>query len=338
MRHKDDATCNNPIEGSAWNKNLKPKAALQGKSVGKESCNAVLIFFNMVNITNPSCANPKNLFTTAFIDSAPSTSHVQNLALADVATIQEQNFFLTMPNGGNMTKDTTICLHLSKLPLHARLTFCLKNLQPNLLAVSELSDVGCTVIFQKHGLEGELNGEKILQGWRDAQSRLWRVQLTNDNVPPQIQAMSFTLLCLHHTTAQSQSIYDFDKTKQLMEFYHATFFSPTKSTLVGAITPGYLRGCPDLSMDSDLKIIQGTETATVKGHLNQKRQGGRSTAIKDDQPLQEPGNIKTHHVFIILSHIEGKIYSGQTGHFSIQCSCGNKYVVIECQCYLFLPH
>ena len=46
--------------------------------------------------------------------------------------------------------------------------FFLKNLQHNLLAVNEWCDVGCTVIFQKHKVEVELNGEIILQGWQDA--------------------------------------------------------------------------------------------------------------------------------------------------------------------------
>ena len=53
----------------------------------------------------------------------------------------------------------------------------------------------------------------------------------------------------------------------------------------------------------DLKLIQGTEMATIKGHLNQKQQGTRSTGMEDDQPLQEPGNIKTHHVFITRQNI-----------------------------------
>ena len=51
-------------------------------------------------------------------------------------------------------------------------------------------------------------------------------------------------------------------------------------------------------------------------------------AIEDDHPLQEQGNIKTHHVFIALAHIEDKIYSDQTGYFFIQSSWGNKYIVI----------
>ena len=121
-------------------------------------------------MTNTSCTIPNKLFTIAFIDTGTSTSLVQDLTPSDVATIQEQNFLLTMPNGGNMTTDTTMCFHLAKLPISARRAFLLKNLQDNLLSISELCDAGCIVIFQKHGIEVGLNGEIILQGWQDAQS------------------------------------------------------------------------------------------------------------------------------------------------------------------------
>ena len=74
-----------------------------------------------------------------FIDSTASTLLVQELAPADVANIQEPSLCLTMPNGGNMQTETTMFFQLAKLPLqHDRL---------------DLSDVGCTVIFQKHGVD-----------------------------------------------------------------------------------------------------------------------------------------------------------------------------------------
>ena len=113
-----------------------------------------------------------------------------------------------------------------------------------------------------------------------------------------------------------------------MEFYHATFFSPAKSTWLWAITQEYLWWSPGLTLDWALKFIQGTKLATIKGHLNVKQQGARSTAIKDDHPLQEHGNIKTLHVFITLSNIDGKMYSDQTGRFPLPSSRGNKYAVI----------
>ena len=125
----DDATRNNILDGLTCNKNWKPKVALQGKSVGGEYQNAVLCLLNTIEITNTSCANPKNLSNAMLIDSA-----VQHGAPANFAKVQELNFFLTMPNGTTVNPNTTVCLYLAK--------------KHNLLAVSELCDAGCTVIYQ----------------------------------------------------------------------------------------------------------------------------------------------------------------------------------------------
>ena len=84
------------------------------------------------------------------------------------------------------------------------------------------------------------------------------------------------------------------------------------------------------------------ENATVKGHLDQKSQGLRSTKVKiekksankseikieSDTLQQEPNNAKTNAVYIALKDIDGKIYSDQTGKFPRTSNRGMKYVMI----------
>ena len=84
------------------------------------------------------------------------------------------------------------------------------------------------------------------------------------------------------------------------------------------------------------------ENATVKGHLDQKSQGLRSTKVKiekksankseikieSDTLQQEPNNAKTNEVYIALEDIDGKIYSDQTGKFPRTSNRGMKYVMI----------
>ena len=112
-----------------------------------------------------------------------------------------------------------------------------------------------------------------------------------------------------------------------MVFCHATFFFPAKSTWQQAIQQDYLQGCPRLMADCAMKYIQGTETTTAKGHLNQTWQGTWSTMM-DDHPILEPDNTTRNHMFIAMADIAGKIYTDQTGRFPVQTSHGNKYVVI----------
>jgi hypothetical protein len=56
----------------------------------------------------------------------------------------------------------------------------LPGLTNNLLSVAVLCDAGCEVFFHATGCEVTLNGLVILQGWRDAHHRLWRVRIVND--------------------------------------------------------------------------------------------------------------------------------------------------------------
>ena len=149
QRTNDDATRDDTMGGNSCNKNWKYKAAWFDEQVGEDYCN-VLNLFNTINITNPSCANPQHLYATVFVDSTASTLLVQDLA-PDVANIQEPNFYLTMPNRGNTKTEATMCLWLAKLPPHAWGAFLLKNLQQNLLAVSELCDVWCSHFSETWG-------------------------------------------------------------------------------------------------------------------------------------------------------------------------------------------
>ena len=142
------------------------------------------------------------------------------------------------------------------------------------------------------------------------------------------------------TSEIANSIYDCKSEEQLVKFYHAVCGSPPKSTWVQAITNKFLRGWPGLTAKNAAKYIT-VENATVKGHLDQKSQGLRSTKpkieknnakseikIEPDTPLQEPNNEKTNEVYIALEDIDGKIYSDQTGKFPRTSNRGMKYVMI----------
>ena len=92
-----------------------------------------------------------------------------------------------------------------------------------------------------------------------------------------------------------------------MEFYYATFFSPAKSKWLWAITQGYPQGCPGLTLNWAMKYILHTKLTTIKCNLNQKQQGTWSIAM-DDHLVQEPWNMKSNQVFIVIANIEVKIY------------------------------
>eukprot|EP00957_Ditylum_brightwellii_P171328 13042190-Ditylum_brightwellii.AAC.1 len=104
-------------------------------------------------------------------------------------------------------------------------------------------------------------------------------------------------------------------------------FSPVKKVLIDAARRKYLQWQPGFTQAAICKHIN-IEEAILKGHLNQVRQGVRSTQVEEPECKQESGNQKTHFVFVTLSDLGGTIYTGQTGRFLRVSSKGYRYVMV----------
>ena len=159
----------------------------------------------------------------------------------------------------------------------------------------------------------------MIRGWCDQRNNLWRVPITSEGegqsiIPPTPPA--------DYNPSQGiimqsliNSIYECDNTKEIIRYYHAAFFSPTKHIMLSAEKLGYFRGCPGLTRKA-INNHLGIETATEKGWMTQLRQGAHTTrspvAVPDetndectDIPQQEPGNSKTHKVYFTATDAGG---------------------------------
>eukprot|EP00957_Ditylum_brightwellii_P019112 1439473-Ditylum_brightwellii.AAC.1 len=112
----------------------------------------------------------------------------------------------------------------------------------------------------------------------------------------------------------ANSVYDCSTQKQLIKFYHSTMFSPVKKVLLEAARCKYLQGWPGFTQAAIRKHIN-VEEATVKGHLNQTRQGVWQKQVEEPECIQEPGNQKTKFVFATIADLGGTVYTNQTGQF-----------------------
>ncbi len=74
---------------------------------------------------------------------------------------------MTQPGGTSMRTTHTIDLLLQKLPPNACMAHRLPGLINNLLFIAVLCNADCKVYFHSTDCEVTLNGEIILQGWRD---------------------------------------------------------------------------------------------------------------------------------------------------------------------------
>ena len=215
--------------------------------------------------------------------------------------------------------------------------------------MAELCDADCTVLFHRHGVNIDYDGEIIGRGWRDRPSNLWRIPLTSeggDRITPQTDWANESDDIY---SIQANSIYECENKDQLIQYYHASLCSHPKSVLIAAADAGYLRGCPGLDASAIRKYI-GVEYATEMGHMKQLQSGVRSThkksnrgrPKKDDRhqevqsaaedamatPLQTARNAATDQVFMSTTDSKGLVCSDQTGMFPRISNRGMKYVCI----------
>jgi hypothetical protein len=124
--------------------------------------------------------------------------------------------------------------------------------------------------------------------------------------------------------------HDNSNQKDLINYLHAAYFSPVKSTWITAIKNGHFTSWPGLT-EHDVEKHLSQSTSTTKGHLNQQRQNARTTKVKEPKVIMtEPEldqGIKTQHIYAATIDA-GQIYTDQTGRFPVVSSKGNKYIMI----------
>jgi hypothetical protein len=279
------------------------------------------------------CANPPNLNTTALLDTAANISLLANGAPSERANKQLNPKSVIQPKGDRLLTTETLLLLLNKVPLEAREAHRATGITNNLLSASALADAGCEIFFHKTGCDVSLNGEIILRGWRDPDTRLWRVSLLADG--------SNSIVPADQNIVQSPAvngIYECENTGELIKFYYATMGYPVLSTWTQAIDKGYFRGWRGLTSDRVRRFIKPNEQCE-QGHMDQRRTGIRSTKSSHaipppdtintmEEPEQAPQNDKTNMVFMTIAEAEGKLFTDQTGRFPVTSNRGNNYIVL----------
>eukprot|EP00957_Ditylum_brightwellii_P050846 3855987-Ditylum_brightwellii.AAC.1 len=116
-------------------------------------------------------------------------------APANKAIHQEQSKQITISNGNNMYTSETLNLQLSSLPTEAKWGHQLKNLLHNLVAVAELCDAGCWVTFDPTEVMVSREDKTLVQGWRNNDTRLWRIPIVDKEPPAPAHAQLLTAEC-----------------------------------------------------------------------------------------------------------------------------------------------
>jgi hypothetical protein len=220
-----------------------------------------------------------------------------------------------MPNGMSIHPSHTS----SAFPPWATRAHILPGLVHNsLISVRQLCDSGCNVIFTKENAEVYKDRKSMMSGICDQQSILSRVDLK------EAPKTKHNPTCNHaHGTSNL---------KELINYLHATAFSPVKSTWIKAIKNGNFSSWPELTEHTTENYLSKS-SATEKGHLNQQRIYTGSTQSKKEKECSMESEtdldkrLKTHCIYTaILDAVQ--IYTDQTGYFPIISSRGNVSIMV----------
>ena len=277
-----------------------------------------------------------------------------------IPTGQPSGKVVGMPNGQQERATKQVLLPIQGLNKQARLGDELPSLRHNsLLSVPKFADYGYTTIF-KPGDEGvevynssEVTivpeAEPVLRGWRD-QNGLWRTPLspkparqvssadqintiTTSEIEGEIHAINFA-------QEHVNNIYHLPSMESRMAYIHASLGFPTKAAMLDAATAGRLIGIPFASTTNIRKHYPETK-ATPKGHLDQQRQGVRSTRANPKKPPSNEPRAKENDIYLEVWDLRDTTYSDQTGRFPYTSYKGSQYLMvlveIDSSCILVEP-
>jgi hypothetical protein len=203
---------------------------------------------------------------TAILDSGCTTNFLSAAAPCSNKQAAHVPLNVNMPNGTTIQLSHTCNLLLADLPPQARQTHILPGLVHNsLILVGQLWDNECSVTLTQGQVTISKNGKHLMYGSRDPKSRLWRVDLKQKFKTKHVQC---------------NDAHDTNNQKDLINYLHAAYFSPVKSTWIKAIKNGNFSSWPGLT-EHAVENHLSKSTSTTKCHLNQQRQNARTTKIKD---------------------------------------------------------
>ena len=152
-----------------------------------------------------------------------------------------------------------------------------------LIGVGPLCDADCTVTFTSTAVVvRDMHGNLVLTGWREKSGpRLWRIapQFGKTTLP----SMPYDA---KKTTLKAYSAYNLPIVRALIRYFRVAAVYSIRSTWLKSIGSGNYSTCPGLTLANATKYFP-TATATLMGHLVQKRQGVWSTKTKTSTRPQE---------------------------------------------------
>ena len=212
------------------------------------------------------------------------------------------------------------------LPKEARTAHLFPALKgTSLLSIRKLCNAGCTAEFTKEYVIITYRGNIILKGHSCPYTNLWQVPLQTKPLHQQANNLTGT-----------------NSKQELMNFYHAAWYSPQLSTWNTALQNHYVK--PPGITPATVKKYPPKSVATPKGHLDQSRANQQSTKPKPIVAQEPDIALLTEDFFppaladgtttdacytaIVTFEPTRQVHTDQTGKFPVTSTRGMKYVFV----------
>jgi hypothetical protein len=181
----------------------------------------------------------------------------------------------------------------------------------SLISISVLVDLGLTATYDNMFVTVRQGDREVMRGDRDPKTGLWMLDLS--------------MFTQTHSAALAVQI---STQADVAAFWHGAFGSPALSTFTRAMDNGFII-IPGVSAASMRKHAPNP-VATPFGHLDQTRQGMRSTKPAVVKDIDDP-TVYTHenkkHVIVKFART-GRNYMDLAGRFPHQSARGANYIMI----------
>ena len=214
------------------------------------------------------------------------------------------SLLVELPNGAVIRSTATgLLLTLVGIDIPAYI-FPDAELKQTLLSLSALTNRGCTVELTNVDITVRYQDKVILHGSKQPTARLWTIDICPADIVPNKDLWQLDEKAANKNTGSAHLAVHLDTDAEFVAFIHATFGSPTTSSFLKAINNGNLSEVPRLTANMTTRNLPNA-VATAKGHLNQTRQGQRSTkaSIVPNQVKAATGNVRSSTLAKDTSHL-----------------------------------
>ena len=221
-------------------------------------------------------------------------------------------------------------------------------LKQTLLSLSAFCNNGCTVTLTNTAITIQYKGNIVFNGTKAPTAKLWTIDLCPPDLTPDRQrARKSRKLDAIASNGQANLAIKNETDAEFVAFIHGVFGFPTSSGFLKALNNGNLSEVPRITAKMVTANLPNA-IPTAKGHLDQTRQGQRSTKQKapssvpplssntayshdviDEENPDVDYDSNEAHVRIIDLHNPEIIHADGTGRMPYISRKGNQYVLVS---------